>query len=224
MITAIIERLRDEATGDEREGVWEEGYLDALHDVEGAIAESTSGVPLLEDEDGAPYPGEVQAAHVLIASWDRTPEHADQILRALVAEDLPAAAVLPVAPCPTCSGSRRETVGMVCQSCGTDYVEVERLRALCDDDLRRHRVGGAAVDSLTAERDAALASERYALDTVSVAVRVRIADLATIRTLRTEVASLRRQNLALDAQLDHMTRVNQALDAGITTTSTQERA
>lgn len=46
----------------------------------------------------------------------------------------------------------------------------------------------------------------------------------TARTLRAETAALRRQNLALDAQLDHMTRVNQALDAGITTTTTQERA
>jgi hypothetical protein len=25
------------------------------------------------------------------------------------------------APCPTCSGPIRETVGMVCQTCGTDY-------------------------------------------------------------------------------------------------------
>jgi hypothetical protein len=24
-------------------------------------------------------------------------------------------------PCPTCSGTVRETVGMVCQTCGTDY-------------------------------------------------------------------------------------------------------
>ncbi len=46
----------------------------------------------------------------------------------------------------------------------------------------------------------------------------------TNESLRLEVATLRRQNLALDAQLDHMTRVNQALDAGITTTTTQERA
>lgn len=46
--------------------------------------------------------------------------------------------------------------------------------------------------------------------------------LNTVATLRTEVAALRRQNLALDAQLDHMTRVNQALDAGITTTTPQE--
>lgn len=48
--------------------------------------------------------------------------------------------------------------------------------------------------------------------------------VATVATLRTEVADLRRQNLALAAQLDHMTRVNQALDAGITTTTTKERA
>lgn len=47
--------------------------------------------------------------------------------------------------------------------------------------------------------------------------------LGRIRALRDDLAALRRQNLALDAQLDHMTRVNQALDAGITTTSTQER-
>lgn len=221
MITAIIERLRDEAAGDEREGVWEEGYLDALHDVREAIAEATAGVPLLEDEDGAPYPGEVQAAHALITSWDWTPEHADQILRALVADDLPAVAVLPVAPCPTCSGSRRETVGMVCQTCGTDYVEVERLRALCDDDLRRHRVGRAAVGALTAEVDRL----REELATADALTRTVIAAREhSERTLRAEIAGLRRQNLALDAQLDHMTRVNQALDAGITTTTTQERA
>jgi hypothetical protein len=24
-------------------------------------------------------------------------------------------------PCPTCTGQTRETVGMVCQTCGTDY-------------------------------------------------------------------------------------------------------
>lgn len=24
-------------------------------------------------------------------------------------------------PCPTCSGPTRETVGMICQTCGTDY-------------------------------------------------------------------------------------------------------
>lgn len=28
---------------------------------------------------------------------------------------------MPDAPCPTCSGPSRETVGMVCQTCGTDY-------------------------------------------------------------------------------------------------------
>ena len=223
MITAIIERLRDEAAGDEREGVWEEGYLDALHDVQEAIAESTAGVPLLEDEDGAPYPGEVQAAHALITSWDWTPEHADQILRALVAEDLPTVEVLPAAPCPTCSGSRRETVGMVCQTCGTDYVEVERLRALCDDDLRRHRAGRAAVGALTAERDNAREDEIAARRVASAAVKAHLTAENTIRALRAEVADLRRQNLALDAQLDHMTRVNQALDAGITTT-TEDRA
>ncbi|MGL4255762.1 MAG: hypothetical protein ACRCSL_05460, partial [Microbacterium sp.] len=38
--------------------------------------------------------------------------------------------------------------------------EAERLRALCDDDLRRHRVGRDVVDALVAERDAALAALR----------------------------------------------------------------
>ena len=28
-------------------------------------------------------------------------------------------------PCPTCSGPSRETVGMVCQTCGTDYAPKE---------------------------------------------------------------------------------------------------
>lgn len=30
------------------------------------------------------------------------------------------------APCPTCSGPIRETVGMVCQTCGTDYAPAEQ--------------------------------------------------------------------------------------------------
>jgi len=30
-------------------------------------------------------------------------------------------------PCPTCSGPIRETVGMVCQTCGTDYNPKGRL-------------------------------------------------------------------------------------------------
>lgn len=28
--------------------------------------------------------------------------------------------------CPTCSGPVRETVGMVCQTCGTDYAQIAR--------------------------------------------------------------------------------------------------
>jgi hypothetical protein len=32
------------------------------------------------------------------------------------------------APCPTCSGPVRETVGMVCQSCGTDYAARDGAR------------------------------------------------------------------------------------------------
>jgi hypothetical protein len=31
-------------------------------------------------------------------------------------------------PCPTCSGPVRETVGMVCQTCGTDYSTTPPLR------------------------------------------------------------------------------------------------
>jgi hypothetical protein len=31
-------------------------------------------------------------------------------------------------PCPTCSGPVRETVGMVCQTCGTDYSTSPPLR------------------------------------------------------------------------------------------------
>ena len=30
-------------------------------------------------------------------------------------------------PCPTCTGPTRETVGMVCQTCGTDYNPKGRL-------------------------------------------------------------------------------------------------
>lgn len=29
-------------------------------------------------------------------------------------------------PCPTCQGPRRETTGMVCQTCGTDYAAVSK--------------------------------------------------------------------------------------------------
>lgn len=73
------------------------------------------------------------------------------------------------------------------------------------------------------ERDNARDGEIAARRVASAAVKAHLAAEAVIATLRAEVAGLRRQNLALDAQLDHMTRVNQALDAGITTTSTQER-
>lgn len=71
---------------------------------------------------------------------------------------------------------------------------------------------GAALDVMAEQ--AALIEQQQA--------DLRLAN-GTNESLRLEVAALRRQNLALDAQLDHMTRVNQALDAGITTTSTQER-
>lgn len=77
---------------------------------------------------------------------------------------------------------------------------------------------------LRRERDEAWAAEVDAQRLAVAAVKAHLAAERTIATLRHEVADLRRQNLALDAQLDHMTRVNQALDAGITTTTTQERA
>lgn len=55
MITDLIARLRAEATGDERDGVWEEGYLDALHDIEqslsGAHAAATHRVTWKHDHD-----------------------------------------------------------------------------------------------------------------------------------------------------------------------------
>lgn len=38
-----------------------------------------------------------------------------------------------VFPCSTCSGSIRETVDMVCQSCGTDYGVTRKLRAVQED-------------------------------------------------------------------------------------------
>jgi hypothetical protein len=77
---------------------------------------------------------------------------------------------------------------------------------------------------LRRQRDDAYSAEIAARRVASAAVKAHLAAEAVISTLRREVADLRRQNLALDAQLDHMTRVNQALDAGITTTTTQERA
>jgi hypothetical protein len=39
-------------------------------------------------------------------------------------------------PCPTCSGPVRETVGMVCQTCGTDYSTSPPLRI--DPSLYRY--------------------------------------------------------------------------------------
>jgi len=82
---------------------------------------------------------------------------------------------------------------------------------LTDSDLNEIRTNARQV---FAARD---------LDRALSAVADIPALIFALRECRTEVAALRRQNLALDAQLDHMTRVNQALDAGITTTSTQER-
>lgn len=50
-------------------------------------------------------------------------------------------------PCPTCSGPSRETVGLVCQTCGTDYGTAAALDRLTDqafhtagDDAGRQRV------------------------------------------------------------------------------------
>lgn len=77
---------------------------------------------------------------------------------------------------------------------------------------------------LRRQRDEAWAAEVDAQRLAVAAVKAHLAAEAVIATLRREVADLRRQNLALDAQLDHMTRVNQALDAGITTTTQQGRA
>lgn len=78
--------------------------------------------------------------------------------------------------------------------------------------------------SLRAALDAAIDVINEQADQIERFDEFTVRDSRLIASLRAEVAALRRQNLALDAQLDHMTRVNQALDAGITTTSTQERA
>lgn len=75
-----------------------------------------------------------------------------------------------VEPCPTCSGPTRETVGMVCQTCGTDYgatdegmplsVVVDRLREVADEldellaavhELRRAADGTHVVSRLIAQ-------------------------------------------------------------------------
>lgn len=40
--------------------------------------------------------------------------------------------------CPTCTGPIRETVGMVCPTCGTDYAPVEQPDPLADDPVGRH--------------------------------------------------------------------------------------
>jgi hypothetical protein len=44
-------------------------------------------------------------------------------------------------PCPTCSGPVRETVGMVCQTCGTDYSTSPPLHI--QQNLFKHGVGPA---------------------------------------------------------------------------------
>lgn len=77
-----------------------------------------------------------------------------------------------VEPCPTCSGPTRRTVGMVCQTCGTDYgvapddesmplpVVVDRLREITDEldelltavhELRRAAEGTHVVSRLIAQ-------------------------------------------------------------------------
>jgi hypothetical protein len=52
--------------------------------------------------------------------------------------------------CPTCSGPSRETVGLVCQTCGTDYGTPEPDAWISDGDvylnMRKHPVLLAAYD------------------------------------------------------------------------------
>lgn len=52
--------------------------------------------------------------------WGQLDERTARIFREY------AAAALRGGPCPTCSGPVRETVGMVCQTCGTDYAGGDR--------------------------------------------------------------------------------------------------
>ena len=85
-------------------------------------------------------------------------------------------------PCPTCSGPVRETVGMVCQTCGTDYslpevgasldvAELPTLDALVDQlDEARALVAGVA-DVLPELRHRATSDDvRELLDTLAVHV------------------------------------------------------
>jgi hypothetical protein len=54
----------------------------------------------------------------------------------------------PAEPCPTCSGRTRETVDMICQTCGRDFLERTAL------DWQRYAQGlTAEVERLTDERD-----------------------------------------------------------------------
>lgn len=59
-------------------------------------------------------------------------------------------------------------------------------------------------------------------DTIDRLERTVAQQARTDFTLRSELAAVRRQNLALSAQLDHMTRVNQALDTGLLTVPPEE--
>jgi len=54
---------------------------------------------------------------------------------------------MPETPCPTCSGPSRETVGMVCQTCGTDYAPDSWQFPRLPDGVALHAclVCGAAV-------------------------------------------------------------------------------
>lgn len=52
--------------------------------------------------------------------------------------DLEKEAAVPETPCPTCSGPSRETVGMVCQTCGTDYAPDAWLYPRLPDGIALH--------------------------------------------------------------------------------------
>lgn len=66
----------------------------------------------------------IEAAQRLVRAWDANPfspqTAAAKAALAAAVDTLTGASPSP-APCPTCSGPIRETVGMVCQTCGKDY-------------------------------------------------------------------------------------------------------
>lgn len=97
-------------------------------------------------------------------------------------------------PCPTCSGPSRETVGMVCQTCGTDYgrpeaptlTEAERLtKAIAERDALVKSMQSEAGRRIGMRRDALITSLQQ---TAEAAIEARDAALAERDALAAQIA------------------------------------